>query len=65
MPDPAEAIRAAIAQVWAAANHAEALIAEHCPGPHDYVQHRDRKPPWCNACRYTESGEKIPPKSRS
>lgn len=36
------------------------LIADACPGPHRYVQHRDDKPPWCPACRYTEAGQKIP-----
>lgn len=53
------AIRDAIAEVWAAASRAEALIAEQCPGPHAYVQHRDRRDPWCRVCRYTAAGQKI------
>lgn len=34
------------------------LIRSRCPGPgvHAYVQHRDGRPPWCEACGYTESG---------
>lgn len=35
------------------------LIANLCPGPHDYVQHRDRRPAWCETCRYTINGVKI------
>lgn len=31
-----------------------------CPGPHDFVQHRDRREPWCNTCRYTVMGERVP-----
>jgi hypothetical protein len=46
--------------VAVAAARLEDLIASHCPGPHAYVQHRDRKPPWCNACRYTAAGALIP-----
>ena len=38
----------------------EQLILDACPGPHAYVQHRDRRPPWCKACRYTRSGHLIP-----
>lgn len=34
-------------------------IAAQCPGPHQFVQHRDRRPPWCNACRYTADGLKV------
>ena len=37
---------------------AEAIRAA-CPQPHQYVQHRDRQPPWCPACRYTADGERI------
>lgn len=46
--------------VAVAAARLEELIAEHCPGPHAYVQHRDRRPPWCHACRYTAAGQLIP-----
>jgi hypothetical protein len=46
--------------VAVAAARLEELIARHCPGPHGYVQHRDRKPPWCPACRYTAAGALIP-----
>ena len=36
-------------------------IREACPGPHSYVQHRDRKPAWCEACGYAEDGTRIRP----
>ena len=55
-----EEIRNAVAEVWAAAERAEDVIARHCPGTHRYIQHRDRNAPWCPACRYTEAGLKIP-----
>jgi hypothetical protein len=33
-----------------------AKIAEQCPGEHRYVRHRDNRPPWCDACGYTDVG---------
>lgn len=60
MPDIDEEIRLAIDEVRDALGRAEALIASHCPGPHLYVQHRDHRPPWCDECRRTAIGHKIP-----
>lgn len=36
-------------------------IREACPAgnSHAYVQHRDRKPAWCEACGYAEDGTLI------
>lgn len=34
-------------------------IREACPGPHSFVQHRDRRPAWCNACRRTGDGGSV------
>lgn len=31
-------------------------VASLCPGPHVTSQHRDRKPPWCNACGRDDTG---------
>lgn len=60
--DPAEP-HAAIAQAAVRARRDRlklaAAIAAACPQPHRYVQHRDRRPPWCAACRYTADGERI------
>lgn len=61
MGDVHQQIQDAIGEVWEAVSRAEQLIASNCPGPHRYVQHRDHKPPWCNQCRYTEAGYKVPP----
>jgi hypothetical protein len=36
-----------------------ALILSVCPGPHRYVQRRDRRPPWCGACGYTSHGLRV------
>jgi hypothetical protein len=36
-----------------------ALLLAVCPGPHRLVQHRDRRPPWCKACRYTSDGRQV------
>lgn len=32
-----------------------------CPDHHE-VQHRDRKPPWCNACGWNRGRPAIPPR---
>lgn len=45
--------------VAVAAARLDELIFKHCPGPHLYRRHHDGKPPWCNACRYTATGQKI------
>lgn len=37
----------------------EVAIRKACPQPHRFVQHRDKRPPWCPACRYTADGERI------
>lgn len=42
-----------------AAAHLTQLLRKYCPGPHKPVQHRDHKPPWCNACRRTSDGWQI------
>lgn len=34
-------------------------IREACPGPHLPVQHRDRRPAWCEVCGYAENGNRI------
>lgn len=57
---PDDEIQIGARVVAVAAARLEALIAGHCPGPHAYTQHRDRKPPWCNVCRYTAAGALIP-----
>jgi hypothetical protein len=31
-------------------------LRDQCGGPHVYVKHRDRKPPWCDACGYSDVG---------
>lgn len=60
MTDEARAeISAAAAEVWAAAERLEALIAAQCAGPHRYVQHRDRRGPWCRVCGYGEDGYQV------
>jgi hypothetical protein len=33
-----------------------ARLADQCPGDHQYVQHRDGKPPWCDACGFRDIG---------
>jgi hypothetical protein len=34
----------------------QAKIRDRCPGEHRYVRHRDGKPPWCDACGFTDIG---------
>jgi hypothetical protein len=34
----------------------QATLRDRCPGDHRYVQHRDRLPPWCDACGFTDIG---------
>lgn len=50
--------RMAAAAVDARLDLADA-IREACLGPHGYVQHRDRQPPWCETCGYAEDGTRI------
>jgi len=57
---PDQEIQIAFRVVAVAAARAEEILAKHCPGPHAYVQHRDRRPPWCEACRRTAQGELVP-----
>lgn len=35
------------------------LMAEACPGPHEFVQHRDNRSPWCRACRRDAGGRRV------
>jgi hypothetical protein len=58
-------IRAAAYDAQSARTQLGTLIAESCPGPHHYIQHRDHKPPWCPACRYTPDGTYIPDSGNS
>lgn len=51
----------AAARTWyveARDNLADTLLKE-CPAPHRPVQHRDRKPAWCEACGYAEDDTRI------
>lgn len=36
-------------------------LARLCPGgdDHGFVQHRDRRPPWCPLCHYTQWGAAV------
>lgn len=56
---PDEEIQIGARVVAVAAARLDELIFKNCPGPHLYRQHRDGKPPWCNACGYTAAGQKI------
>ncbi len=63
-------IQSAVAAAAAARDHLAALIERQCPGPHGYVQHRDRQQPWCPRCGYGANGERVrtpapePPRER-
>jgi hypothetical protein len=53
---------ASMAQAAIEAQHDLAdAIREACPAGHShaYVQHRDRKPAWCEACGYAEDGTRV------
>ena len=55
-------IEAAAQALSAARQRLADLLTAACPGPHRFVQHRDGKSPWCNACRHTALGQHIPPR---
>lgn len=55
-------IEAAAEAVRATRQRLANLLTERCPGPHRFVQHRDHRPPWCRACRYTAGGQPVPPR---
>jgi predicted Zn-ribbon and HTH transcriptional regulator len=42
----------------ARAELAEAMRAA-CPGPHELVARRGGQPPWCRACGYSVTGERV------
>lgn len=64
-PDEAKARMIAVARDGAriAVARLHLALVTMCPGPHNPVQHRDHKPPWCQVCRYTTGGEHIPERS--
>lgn len=37
-----------------------AAMERACPGPHQFTQHRDRRRPWCRACRRQDDGYPLP-----
>lgn len=37
-------------------------MAANCPGPHEFVQHRDCRPPWCSACYRINDGRLVDPR---
>ena len=45
-----------LAETRRALERLQARLRDRCPGVHEYVQHCDLKPPWCDACGYTDSG---------
>ncbi|BAL87324.1 hypothetical protein AMIS_21040 [Actinoplanes missouriensis 431] len=54
-----ENIAAARAMFAEARDNLADALAEECPGPHRLVQRRDGLPAWCEACGYTEDGDRI------
>lgn len=56
----ADRIETAAALVTEARQRLADLLTAACPGPHRFVQHRDHRPPWCKACRYTAIGQPVP-----
>lgn len=54
-------IKRLAADAGAAKDTLVGALAALCPGgaDHEFAQHRDRKPPWCPHCRYTEWGVKV------
>jgi hypothetical protein len=36
------------------------LMKEHCPGPHEFVDHDDERAAWCTACHYGIGGRPVP-----
>jgi len=55
----ADRIEVAAQLVVDARNRLSGMLTAACPGPHHFVQHRDHRPPWCDACRYTPDGIPI------
>jgi hypothetical protein len=45
-----------IREVRARLQRLHARISAQCPDEHRYVKHCDLKPPWCDACGYTDTG---------
>jgi hypothetical protein len=58
-PDIHEAANQAAQIIHEARTRLDALLVAACPGPHLFVVHKDKNPPWCDACRYTADGVRI------
>lgn len=54
-----ESIAEARELVAMAAQHLALGMLTACPLPHQFVQHRDGKQPWCDSCGYAADGERI------
>jgi hypothetical protein len=54
-----DAIEAAKRKAMRAHDKLHKLMAKHCPGPHEFVQHRDMRPPWCPVCLRTNDGRRV------
>ncbi len=55
----ADAIDDAARKAMRAHDRLHKLMRRHCPGPHEFVQHRDMRPPWCSACLRTNDGRRV------
>lgn len=56
-----EAIEALARAIYISQIQLAGLILGACPGPHRIVQHRDPWVFWCETCRYTTVGDRVPP----
>jgi hypothetical protein len=61
MTETDDTIDAAAARAMRAHDRLHKLMAAHCPGPHEFVQHRDGRPPWCRACHRINDGRWVDP----
>lgn len=51
-----EAIDKARERVQGSIRRLHEMVAKACPGPHQAVQHRDMKGPWCPRCGRANDG---------
>jgi hypothetical protein len=55
-PKPVPPLGERIREVRQGLARLQATLRDQCPGDHHYEQHRDRLPPWCDACGFTDIG---------
>jgi hypothetical protein len=56
MTEPWQQIADCSMAAFEAIEKLQTLLSDYCGPGHEYVQHRDGRPAWCEQCGYTREG---------